>query len=243
MDRATRNKMVSGTGQADLTTGNACWETPPLIFDKLNEDFGPFDIDLTADSQRHLCDVWFGPDSPYGSCGYDALNVNMLDDPQCIGDWSASLNHCGYSNPPYGPFIQKILPLAKANALHCGFTSVFLLPLRVTKAFKAHILIGAADLVFPDKRIVFFENGAPRINQKLWLTKGKLSADPAIFDSIIVRYAPGTPVDASPKLSTWEVPIHVTAQDLERARRLQPTASSDCRFGAGIQSNSEGPLP
>ena len=218
MDRATRDKMVSGTSQDDLTSGNACWETPPLIFDKLNEDFGPFDIDLTADGQRHLCDLWFGPDSPYGPCGYDALATNMLDDPQCIGDWSASLKQSGYSNPPYGPFIQKILPLAKANALHCGFSSTFLLPMRVTKAFKSHVLQGASDLIFPDKRIVFFENAVPRINLKNWLTKGKLGADPAVFDSIVVCYTPGTPLYASPKLGIWEVPQHVTAGDLARAR-------------------------
>lgn len=71
MNRATRDKFASGTDQADLTTGNACWETAPLVFQKLAEDFGPFDIDLTADAQRALCRVWFGPDSSVGQ--YDAL--------------------------------------------------------------------------------------------------------------------------------------------------------------------------
>lgn len=66
MNNETKNKLTSGTDQADLTTGNACWETPPLVFRKLNEDFGPFDVDLTADAQRHLCPTWFGPDSNVG---------------------------------------------------------------------------------------------------------------------------------------------------------------------------------
>ena len=64
MKRETRDKFASGTKQSDLTTGNACWETPPAVFAKLSEDFGPFDVDLTADARRHLCPVWFGPDSP-----------------------------------------------------------------------------------------------------------------------------------------------------------------------------------
>lgn len=238
MDRATRDKMVSGTAQADLTSGNACWETPPLIYQKLSADFGPFDIDLTADAQRRLCPWWFGPDSPFGVNGYNALNLQ----------WPIGKH--GYSNPPYGPFIQAILPLARRYAQELEFTSTFLLPLRVTKAFKAYILKGASDLIFPDKRIVFFENGVPRINQKLWLTKGKLSADPAIFDSIIVRYTPGTSLDASPKLSTWQVPVHVTAADLERARQIQtvtPLVAEPERYGewagTGIMTNDIGPLP
>ena len=48
MNRETRDKFASGTDQADLTTGNACWQTPPAIFAQLNHDFGPFEIDLTA---------------------------------------------------------------------------------------------------------------------------------------------------------------------------------------------------
>jgi hypothetical protein len=185
MDRATRNKFVSGTDQQQLTSGTACWETAPLVFAKLDADFGPFDLDLTADADRHL--------------------------------W--------YSNPPYGPFIQRLLPKALDEARQ-GFTSVLLLPLRVTKAFKRFILRGASDLIFPDKRLVFFEDGVPRINEKAWREKGELRADPALFDSVLVRYAPGTPEDASPRLSIWTVPPHVTRDDLDRARarRIEWTA-------------------
>jgi hypothetical protein len=211
--RETRDKFASGTNRADLTTGNACWETAPLVFEQLNEDFGPFDIDLTADEQRHLCPVWLGPDSPFGPGGFDALNCNALDDPQCIGDWSAFMVDNGYSNPPYGPFVGKMLAAAKANAKHCDFTSTLLLPMRVTKAFKAHVLDGASDLIFPDRRLTFFENGVPR----------KIRADPALFDSILVRYAPGAP--SSPRLSVWKVPTHVTPDDLARAEvRLRRVA-------------------
>lgn len=206
MNRETRDKLVSGTDQNDLTTGNACWETPPIVFAKLNEDFGPFDIDLTADGQRHLCPIWFGPASPKHE--YDVLSAPWL-----------IFGRNGYSNPPYGPFIQRLLPRAKAFAAE-GFASTLLLPMRVTKAFKAHVVAGASDLLFCDSRLTFFEDGIPRLNNKQWIEEGKAIADPALFDSIIVRYRPGV---TTLNVGIWEVPKHVTADDLSRAvgRRKQ----------------------
>lgn len=200
MNRATRDKLVSGTKQDDLTTGNACWETPPLVFAKLNDDFGPFDIDLTADSRRHLCPVWFGPESPVGEC--DAL----------AAPWAAH-GKTGYSNPPYGRFVPKLLTVAK-GAAGLGVTSVLLLPLRVTRAFHASILHGASELLFCSKRLTFFENGVPRLNETLWQKKGKARSDGAVFDSIIVIYRPGA---TTLRAGAWQVPKHVTKQDLERA--------------------------
>lgn len=200
MDRATRDKFASGTDQADLTTGNACWETAPLVFDALNRHFGPFDVDLTADAQRHLCPIWFGPQS------------NVAETDALEAEWTACGRRTGYSNPPYGPFVQKLLPKAKYWAQE-GFGSTLLLPLRVTKAFKTHILSGATDLIFPDSRLVFFENGVPRCSVD---KRGNLRPDPAMFDSIIVRYTPD--LRPTPRLGLWKVPPHVTADDIERAR-------------------------
>lgn len=202
VDNATKNKLTNGTDQADLTSGNACWETPPRVFQKLNEDFGPFDIDLTADRQRHLCPLWFGPESPCGQ--FDTL--------QAV--WHL-FGRTGYSNPPYGPFVQRLLIEAKDRSRRGDFASTLLLPLRVTKAFKAHILNGAAELLFCDARITFFENGAPRLNEKKWREDAKAVGDPAVFDSIIVRYLPGE--FARPRIDVWQVPKHVTADDLARA--------------------------
>lgn len=199
MNRETRDKLVSGTDQSDLTTGNSCWETPPLVFEQLNADFGPFDVDLTADAQRHLCPTWFGPQSPVGES--DALTAT----------WDAF--DFGYSNPPYGPFIQAVLARATYWAGE-GFDSTLLLPMRVTKAFKAHVLHGASELLFCDARLTFFENGIPRLNEKQWRDKGRAVADPAVFDSIVVRFAP---VVQELHVGIWHVPKHVTAADLARA--------------------------
>lgn len=215
MNNATKKKLTSGTDQSDLTSGNACWETPPLVFEALNRDFGPFDVDLTADALRHLCPVWFGP----GGDEPDAL----------VADWT-TWGTRGYSNPPYGPFIQHLLPHAKAMAAN-GFASTLLLPLRITKAFKRHVLpfaeaIGASDLLLCDTRLTFFENGTPRLNEAKFDKRGKkgqllkASTDPAVFDSIIVRYRPGA---TRLNVDTWHVPKHVTAADLERAVALRRT--------------------
>lgn len=209
MDNATKNKLTSGTDQADLTTGNACWETPPIVFAKLNQDFGPFDIDLTADAKRHLCQVWFGPNSPIAE--FDALSAT----------WIGGGRQRGYSNPPYGPFIQQLLPVAK-RWKDMGFASTLLLPMRVTKAFKAHVLGGATELLFCDTRLTFFENGIPRLNERKWVEEGKAIADPAVFDSIIVRYLPGR---TELRVGIWNVPKHVTADDLARAVERRKAAA------------------
>lgn len=210
MNNATKNKLTSGTDQSDLTTGNACWETPPLVFQQLNADFGPFDVDLTADAQRHLCSRWFGPDSNVGE--FDALTAMWHD-----------YGRRGYSNPPYGPFIQKLLAHASNEARLKGFTSALLLPMRVTKAFRAWILPHASDLLFCDARLTFFENGVPRLNETQWVKHQKLVGDPAVFDSIITLFRPER---ASLNVSTWHVPKHVMRVDLERAlqRREQLVA-------------------
>ena len=188
MNRSTRDKFTALTSQ-DLTTGNSCLETPPAVFKKLNVDFGPFDVDLTADQARHLCPTWFGPGSPFAENALTAL-------------WMTHGKN-GYSNPPYGPFVPLILEKAKHEA-KMGFRSTFLIPLRITLAFRRHVLKGASELLFCDKRIAFWENGAPRLNQDPQSkTFGKTAG--ALFDSIIVRYEPGIRF-SSPKLGVWEVP-------------------------------------
>lgn len=189
VNRATRDKIVSGTGP-DLTTGNSCWETPPAIFSKLTDDFGPFDVDLTADRDRHLCAQWFGPGSPY--------------EPHALTAPWHRYGRRGYSNPPYGEFWGRMLAKARLELLH-GFATTLLLPLRVTEAFREHVLRAQCELLYCDQRICFFENGHPRWNVKA-LAAGRHVPDPAIFDSIIVRYAPDI---RSLRTGEWRVPVHV----------------------------------
>jgi hypothetical protein len=191
MNRATRDRFTSGTRAT--TAPNALWQTPPAVYEKLAFDFGPFDVDLTADAQRHLAPRWFGPGS--ATCG-DAL----------LAPW-AVYGRRGYSNPPYGPFVQRIIPKALAEAAR-GFTSVFLLPLRVTDTFKRYIVRdGASDLLFCDTRICFYEDGHPRWNAKA-LAEGRHVPDSALFDSVVVIFQPG--VRTGLHVDLWKVPPHAT---------------------------------
>jgi hypothetical protein len=110
----------------------------------------------------------------------------------------------GFSNPPYGPFVPRLLAVARAEAMTVcgatGFASTLLLPNRANASFRAHILGGASELLYCDKRLIFYEHGAPRINPKT----GK--ADGALFDSIVVRFLPGHV--GPPRVGIWEVPVH-----------------------------------
>ena len=194
MNRETRDKFATRT-QDDLTTGNACWETPPDVYRAIWAQFGPFDLDLTADPVRHLEPRWFGPGSP--------LLTDALD-----GDWP-TYGNSGFSNPPYGPFVQQILARADYFARHARFQSTFLLPMRVTKAWHAHVMHGASEVWLCDSRITFWENGAPRIDpttkQNIKLAAKGLPMQPntAMFDSVIVRYDGRW---TTPRFGTFKVP-------------------------------------
>ena len=107
-----------------------------------------------------------------------------------------------------------MLAKAKHEAQVNDFTSVLLLPMRATKAFHAHVLDGAAKLLFCDKRLCFYEDGLPRLNAKEF-ARGRLVADSALFDSIVVVYQPGHV--GGPQAGAWRVPPHVAKVDLERA--------------------------
>jgi hypothetical protein len=185
VDRQTRDKFATRT-----TPKNWGWETPPAVYQKLDHDFGPFDVDLTADQGNHLCPVWLGPGSPYHE---DALTASW---------WEYGDN--GYSNPVYGKFAEKML-LAADIAKGLEFRTTLFLPLRITRAFKKHVLQGAQELLFCDKRIVFREHGAPRFSRD---KTGKMRPDTALFDSIVVRYYPGG-AGRELKVGVWEVPPHV----------------------------------
>ncbi len=193
MNRATRDKFTSGTNQVDVTGGNACWQTPPAVFEKLHDEFA-FDIDLFADAGRALAPVWFGPGSEFAE---DALATVW-------GEWGTT----GFANPPYGAFIGDVLVKAEFAAMN-GFTSVHLIPLRMTKALRWAVFTSkrVSDWLFPDRRITFFENGAPRLYRN---KQGLLVPASALFDSTILVFRPG--VHLHPKVREWRVPDHVPQQ-------------------------------
>ncbi len=170
MNRATRDKFTASTDQTDLTVGQACWETPPEVFEALDREF-KFDIDLCGGpGTQHRLPLYFGP----GGHAEDALS--------CAWTTNGARGNVGFCNPPYGSFIPKILAKGLAES-RVGFTSVFLLPNRMTRWYK-HMMWEAREIRIVDERIAFLENGQPRINPKT----GK--PDGALFDSCIVVIGP-----------------------------------------------------
>jgi phage N-6-adenine-methyltransferase len=173
MKRADRDKFVSATSRTNiLTDPSACHETPRPLFDALNAEFH-FDVDLCAHERNHLCPVWFGP----GGVLEDAL----------AGGWIAH-GRVGFCNPPYGRFIPQILTVALAQLQLHGFTSVFLLPVRVTRWFKTLVLPQAAEIRLCDRRLAFWMDGQPVLKPDK--RTGALREEPALFDSMIVVYRP-----------------------------------------------------
>lgn len=171
MNRETRDKFATNTDET-----NCEWQTAPKIFKKIQTDFGPFDIDLTANADNHLLPKYFGPGSPLGE---DALEVLWHEH-----------GKRGFSNPPYGAFIPKILEWAVFMRDEYGFSSTFLLPLRINESFFENIMGVANEVWLCDKRLVFWENGKPRYSMNKRTGKMNTSPDTAMFDSMIVRYLP-----------------------------------------------------
>ncbi len=188
--------VVLGRTQADVTSGNAVWETPPAVFAKLHAEFN-FEIDLCADAKRALCPIWFGPGSRFHTDAHEA-------------PWIHFGKTVAFCNPPYGPFVPRLLAIAAVNSKYYGFTTVFLLPMRATRAFHTHVIDGASELRFCNRRITFWEDGSPRLNKKA-LDRGQFRYDPAPFDSIIVVYRPKWLVDEGLLVSTWHVPAHTSS--------------------------------
>lgn len=163
----------------DIAYGEgACLETPKRVFDLLHERF-KFDVDLTANEKNSLLPYWYGPGSEDGT---DVLTksdwgTDWCDDAE-YADWRS-----GFSNPPYGQFIPKILTKALAER-DKGFTSVFLLPMRAGGWFQDLVIPQYSELWHCSSRLTFPYLGKPRLNPKT----GK--PDGALFDSIIVVYSP-----------------------------------------------------
>lgn len=207
-------KSMNSPTNADPTTGNACWETPPEVFDALNEEFH-FQIDLTGGpGTQHRCHFWLGP-------GHDA--VPKMNDALTMPWHSLRINGkpitSGFSNPPYGRFIPLILFKALQEAEH-GFTSVFLLPNRVTLWYK-NMMRRASEIRIVDERIAFWENGHPRWNAKILREEDRYVPDPAMFDSCIVVIRPKTDVWYRGRVGLFKHPAEFDIWHWDPTRRAK----------------------
>lgn len=195
MNRRERDSFTATTDQSDLAYGeSACLETPPDLFTALHKEF-TFDVDLTANAGNRLLPIYFGPGGTYE----DALTARW---------YQAGVRTRGFSNPPYGAFVKRILTKAVEEWAR-GFDSVFLLPMRASGWYR-DLVLPYADEVRHIDRMKFWYQGQPKPNPKT----GKV--DTALFDSIIVvyrnpktlplfrrRHGPYTP-EGCPHMSYWK---------------------------------------
>ena len=162
-----------------FATGNDIRQTPPEVFDPLNETYG-FVVDLAALASTRRVELYLGPDQPHEDY-QDALTVPWAE---WFGDGP------GWCNPPYsrgmqGQFIAKASREAKK-----GFVTVMLLPARPdTTAFHHYIWDRkeqcprpGVTVDFLEGRIQFLdENGKPFLDKK-----GKPTRAP--FPSMVVVF-------------------------------------------------------
>lgn len=122
--RANDTAVVQGSEFPDYLT-------PWPLADALEREFG-FDVDLAADQQSAITDLWLGPGSPLGeedalACSWNALAHESGD----TGKLYSLLT--GFLNPPWSrerkmpiePWLKKALAEAEA-----GFTTVMIVPHR-----------------------------------------------------------------------------------------------------------------
>lgn len=111
------------------------WRTVPSLFKKLEDDFGPFNLDVAADDQNHLCDRYF------------TEKQNALLQP-----W----NGVWFCNLPFGkplPWIQKAISETRTNTASKGGVMLCQAGLS-TKWFN--MAIGKALTLVPDRRINYW---------------------------------------------------------------------------------------
>lgn len=123
-----------------MTSNTDLWATPQKVFDELNKFYGPFEMDVCADSSNAKCDVYFDKDT-------DGLKQQ----------WAGKC----WMNPPYGREIGKWMKKAYESSL-AGATVVCLVPARTdTKWWHDYAMLG--HIVFYRGRLKFgnAKNSAP----------------------------------------------------------------------------------
>ena len=101
------------------TSATVEWATPPEFFNKVFDEFGPFDLDVAASASNAKCPKFY------------TKQDNGLAQP-----WAGRV----WCNPPYGREISQWVARAR-DASHKGATVVMLVPARTdTKWFHDDIL-------------------------------------------------------------------------------------------------------
>lgn len=142
-------------------------QTPRFVYDWASREFGPFSIDLAANEQNKLCNMWYGY--------RDDMFINSLDNPwhNPVGEAGyichtmpypqphrAGFNRKGWVNPPYSAidaWALKAVMEAKQ-----GFSTTMLIPTFNGDARDSFILDNATEVVYIIGRLSFISpSGRP----------------------------------------------------------------------------------
>ena len=120
------------------------WATPQKLFDDLNTEFGPFDLDVCAEAWNAKCTRFFSP-----------------SDDGLLQPWSG---RC-WMNPPYGRQIGRWIEKAYREAGN-GCTVVCLIPARTDTSYW-HTYVMKADVIrFLRGRIYFVQRERERERER-----------------------------------------------------------------------------
>lgn len=121
------------TGAA-YSSNDTTWRTPTAFFEKLNELYGPFDVDAAATEENSLCPEHYD----------DALNH----------PWGGAI----FCNPPYDRNLKRWMQHAYEQRNNCEII-VMLVPARTDTAYWSQWVYGHADEVrFVEGRLSFSDS-------------------------------------------------------------------------------------
>lgn len=158
-----------------LSSEKMDWQTPKVLFDKLNALYGPFDLDAAANKDNYKVYPFLTED-PEGT----------IDGLKC--SWVGTGCKKVWLNPPYGRSIGKWLKKAAEEAVK-GCTVVCLVPSRTGSKWFQEAVKQATEVLFLKGRVVF--ETAP--GQPVLDKKGKPMAAP--FDSVVFVFTPKLPTE------------------------------------------------
>ena len=113
------------------------WQTPPELFDKLNDHF-KFQCDVAASDQNHLCDQYF-------TVAHSCLGKS---------NW-APVN---FMNPPYDRSIKHFVKKAYEEYTEKGNITIALLPARTGPKWFHNFIYHKASILFLPGRLCFHDN-------------------------------------------------------------------------------------
>lgn len=115
-----------------FSSASDSWETPQDLFDRLDEEYGPFDLDVCASDENAKCDYYYTMEE-------DGLRAR----------WKGKC----FMNPPYGRGIGKWMKKAYESSLE-GALVVCLVPARTDTAwFQDYAMKG--EITFLRGRLKF----------------------------------------------------------------------------------------